>query len=580
MAPWAAMHDVLHGRRLEALAVFATVARNPAIARVEAAFLLFGMMEVATWIAILVYAYDWGGVSASGIVAFIQLVPAALVAPAAAALGERLPRTRMLAIAYLVLGLVTLVTAGCLLTGLPQLVVFAVAVVSGSAITLVRPAHAAVLPSIARMPSELTAANVVSGTVETIGTLVGAIGGGAVLAAFGPGAVYLVGGLAMVGASAAVVRMPGVAAPPVQRRRSAAHPPVHQGAAAGSPAPGVAAAARNRMRSDLAAGFRSVRADPHVRALLTLVALGSTLIGVLDVLCVVLALDVLHIGDQGVGLLSGAFAFGGLVGSAGAIALVGRLRISGPLIVAGLAFGLGVVVAGASPVAGVAIACLVAAGMGRSVHDVAGRTLLQRVADPELLARIFGVVEGVNMGALAVGTIAAPILVHLLGPAGAFAVAGLSIPVGIVLLRGPLSAADDAGVRFEAELALLRRVPIFAPLRAPELERLASHLEPVAAAAGTTVIREGDPGDRFYVIAAGRCEVTVGGRVIRSMGAGEAFGEIALLGDVPRTATVTAIDDAELFALERDPFIEAVTGRPQARVAAARVVSDRLAATS
>ena len=164
-----------------------------------------------------------------------------------------------------------------------------------------------------------------------------------------------------------------------------------------------------------------------------------------------------------------------------------------------------------------------------------------------------------------------------LGSTGAFVAAGLSVPVCTLLLYRSLVAADHEGIIHEQELALIRRLPMFAPLRADQLERLAAELEPVTAHAGQAIIREGEPGDRFYVIAAGRCDVSAGGRPIRVMQPGDSFGEIALLNDIPRTATVVALDDVELFALERRPFLEAVTGRPQARAAAERVVADRLA---
>jgi CRP-like cAMP-binding protein len=135
---------------------------------------------------------------------------------------------------------------------------------------------------------------------------------------------------------------------------------------------------------------------------------------------------------------------------------------------------------------------------------------------------------------------------------------------------------DDASVDRGRELELLRTIPIFSPLSAPVLEGLAARLEPVRVAAGEEIVRQGDHGDRFYVVAAGEVAVAIDGRPQATLGPGEHFGEIALLRDVPRTATVTARTDAELFALERDDFLAAVTGHSGSAEAAEAVVGARL----
>jgi hypothetical protein len=290
---------------------------------------------------------------------------------------------------------------------------------------------------------------------------------------------------------------------------------------------------------------------------------------------VVLAIDVLGIGDSGVGLINGAMAAGGLAGGALAISLVGRRRL-GPALLAGAAvFGLGIATAGLVPVVLLAAGSILMAGIGRTLLDVAGRTLLQRVAPDAVLARIFGVLEGMNMAALAMGAMLAPLLIELLGATAALAAAGLAVPVLALLVRGALARADQATVP-ERELALVRGLPMFAPLPGPMLERLARDLVPLVVPAGQAVIREGEPGDRFYILGAGEAEVTIGDRVVRRQVPGDGFGEIALLRDIPRTATVTALTDLELFALERDVFLEVVTGQPQSHHVASEMVTERL----
>jgi MFS family permease len=579
--------DRRHGPRFESLAVFATVVGSRPILRVQLAYLLFNTAEIGAWIAILVYAYDQGGTAAAGLVAFAQLAPAVVFAPLASAIGDRIARVRMLAVAYAAYGVLTLLAAVLLAADADPLVVYAAVIAGGLALTLVRPAHAAVLPTIARTPSELTAANVASGTVESVGVLVGSVGGGLLLAATGPASVFALAGVGLlIGFGATVGMRP---ASTVRRRRveltlsaDAAGPAVlvpgaRDVARAGEVALAVTSTPGTGVASELLAGLRLIGRDPHARVIVLALGLSTLLVGILDVLGVVLALEVLGAGESGVGLIAGALGAGGLLGAGIAIGLVGRHRLLAPMLVAAAVIGLGLGVAGIVPALAVVLVGFLASGMGRSVFDVAGRTMLQRVAPEATLTRTFGVLEGVTMAALAVGTLVAPVLVGALGAAGALAVAAVLVPVSTFLLRGSLARADASGVVHEEELGLIRAIPMFAPLRVTILERLAQELDHMHVHAGADVIREGEPGDRFYLIGEGQCVVLVGGLAVNAIGPGDGFGEIALLNDVPRTATVRALTDLDLFVLGRDPFLEAVTGQPRSRAAAQALVEERLA---
>jgi len=181
------------------------------------------------------------------------------------------------------------------------------------------------------------------------------------------------------------------------------------------------------------------------------------------------------------------------------------------------------------------------------------------------------------MGTTAVGALAVPVLVGLVGETGAFAVAGLSLPLAFLALGRAILAADRLDPDRAADLRLLRGVAMFGPLSAPVLERLAGALVRVEAPTGTEIIRTGDPGDRFYVVAAGRLEVEVERWWVRDLGPGDGFGEIALIRDVPRTATVRAVTDVSLVAIERDPFLAALTGQARSRTMAADLAARRLA---
>jgi CRP-like cAMP-binding protein len=140
-----------------------------------------------------------------------------------------------------------------------------------------------------------------------------------------------------------------------------------------------------------------------------------------------------------------------------------------------------------------------------------------------------------------------------------------------------IKALDAEVMTPTRELGLLHSISIFTPLPAPALDQLASSLIPVTATAGTEIIRQGGHGDRFYIVDSGEVEVVTDGQEAGTLGPGEYFGEIALLRDVPRTATVRAKTDVRLSALERDEFLSAVTGHPASAEAADAVVATRLA---
>ncbi len=216
-------------------------------------------------------------------------------------------------------------------------------------------------------------------------------------------------------------------------------------------------------------------------------------------------------------------------------------------------------------------------GVGYAVIEIAGLTLVQRLASDAVLARAFGVVEGTYWLTTGLGSLLAPLLVALIGLRGTLLVAGATLPALMLARRRALARMEASTPVPEREYDLLRGVGMFAPLPVAKLEELARRLTPARFARGAVVVREGDPGDRFYVIAAGEVEVTEGGRFRRTEVVGDCFGEIALLRDVPRTATVVALTDVELLALERDEFLAAITGDRRALAAGHDLVEARLA---
>jgi hypothetical protein len=544
------------GRRSRLIVVRAAFA-NPAIRRVLLAFIGFSLAEWMSWIAILVYAFSRGGTTETGVAALIQLAPAALVAPMAATLGDHVRRERALLFAYLLQATAMAVATMFLAIGAPSWVVYLAAALANSSITLTRPIQGALLPSLARTPSELTTANVAAATIETGAMLVGPALAGLALAVSGPSLVFAVSAVALLAGAALVL---GARSHPHEQ-------PLHDQAG------GLGTAA-----ADMFTGFRLAFRERQPRVVLVIIAAGSVLWGVLDVLLVVLAIEVLRIGDSGVGLLNAALGAGGLLGAAAAsMTLIGRRGLAAPVALGVLLWAVPLAILGQFASVPIAVALLAVAGLGRMLLDTSSHTLLQRVAPDRMLARIFGLLEGVHMGSLAIGSILAPALVALGGEGTAFLVAGGAMLLTAAIAWPALRRLDTVGAARQQDVDLLRGIPMFEPLGPAEIDRLACALVPVHAHAGTTVVQQGDPGDHFYIVTSGRVAVSVDGRQVREEQAGESFGEIALLRSVPRTATVQAVEATEMVVLERGPFLEAITGQPASHELARAVADARLA---
>ena len=530
------------------------VLRDRRLLLLSTAFLGFNATEFGVWVVILVYAYGLGGATAAAAAALVQLVPAAIAAPLAAYAGDRFPRGRVLLIGYCVQAVTLLITAAALALGAPPPLALAIAATNSTAITFTRPTHYALLPDVTPTAEALTGANAVSGLAEGMGMLLGPFLAGVVLAVAGPAvALTLFGAISALSA----VQMLGV----------------RVGADA---APASPLRAREVVAETLR-GFAALRTEAAVRLPITLLFVTQIVVGALDVLLVAVAIDLLRAGEGWAGYLSAAFGLGGILGATVAVTLAGRRRLTPALGTGSVLFGGPLALLGAAPVLLAAPVLIGLSGLGRSLASVAGNTLLQRAAPADAMARVFGVLETLTSVALAVGSIAASALVASAGIRVALAVAGAVVPLVVVLLWLPLRAIErDAKAPEAGLLALVRSLPIFAPLPAPTLERILMRLERLEVAAGEILIREGDAGDRCFILAEGDAEVFQHGELVVVRHGVDILGEIALLRNIPRVATVAAATPLVLYSLAREPFLEAMTGHPQARASAELVATQRI----
>ena len=528
---------------------FGRIFRNPNIRRIEGAWAASIIAYWAYGIALAVFAYQEGGAAAVGIVGLIRFVPSAIASPFASMLGDRLRRERVIVVAELVRAALLALSVAVLAVDGPVGLVYLLAALVAIAYTPIRPAQAALLPTLARNPAELTAANVTSSTIESLGIFGGPAIGGLLLAATSIEAVFAAAGIAFLLSALLVARVRVDEKP--ERREPAGN-----------------------ILSEFAAGFVTLAREPGLRVLVLLMASQTLVAGALNVLIVVSALELLDLGEEGVGFLNSAVGIGGLIGAVISAALIGR-RLTSNFTLGILLWGVPIALMGLFPEPGLALFFLALVGLGNTLVDVSAFTLLQRAVPDEVLARVFGAVQGLWVATIGVGAITAPLLIAALDIRGALLVTGALLPVLATLLRRRLARLDAAPVPTE-ELGLLRAIDLFAPLPPPVLETLARALVPIRMEAGREVFRQGEVGDRYYIVVSGEVEIVSDGRVVAVTGEGGYFGEIALLRDVPRTATVRAKSELELYALERDDFIGAVTGHAASADAADAVVATRL----
>jgi MFS family permease len=538
----------------ESARAFAAVFRNANLRRLEAAWAASAVSHWGFLVAVSVYAYGQGGQQAVGVIFLLRLVPAAIVAPFAGVLADRYRRERVLFASALVRCLLVAGAAAGVAADVPAPVVYGLAIAATIVNAPFRSAQAALTPTLATTPSELTAANAVASTIESLAFFLGPAVAGLLLAVTGLDVVFALTA-ALLGVSALLV---------LRIRAEAVETPKGEVEA-------------STILGECLAGFKVVWRNPALRVLIGLLTAQTFVAGFVMVYIVVVAIELLGLADSGVGYLNAAFGIGALVGALGALGLTGARRLS-PAFVSGIAlWGLPLIVLGLWPSTAAALILFAIVGIGNSLVDVAGFTLVQRAVPDEVLARVFGVIQFTWLSSVGIGGVLAPVMIDAFGIEHALIVTGVFLPALVLAFGRQVAKIDATAAAPEAqELRLLGSVPIFAPLPGAALEHIAGRLVPLRLEAGTVIVREGDAGDRFYVVVEGEVDVTAEGKPVSALTAGGYFGEIALLKDVPRTATVTARTPVVLYALEREDFLGAVTGHAPSAKAAETVISSRL----
>ena len=534
------------------------VFRNPGLRRLQLAFAGSIVGDWAYAVAVAVYAYERGGPTAVGVLGVIRYISLAIVTPFAATLGDRYSRRLVMVSSDLTRGVLVFCGAALIASGAPSLGVYALAVVTSLCGSPFRSAQASLIPDLADNPGELAASNVASSTIESVGFFAGPALAGLFLAFTSISVVYVFDGLTFVWSAALVLGI----RPSAREREAAESPPSNE--PSGS------------FMNEVTAGYRTIFGSRDLRLLIGLYCAQTIVAGASLVFDVAIALSLLDLGHSGVGYLNAMLGVGGFIGGFVALLLAQGGRLARNFGIGVLFWAAPLLLVAAWPTVGAAVAVMIMLGLANSVVDVNAYTILQRVTPEAVMSRVFGAMESAVIGGMAVGALLMPILIGTIGLRWGLVVVGAGVSALVLLgMRG--LRRIDISTFAPPELDLLRKVSLLSLLPEPTLEALARALTRVEVAAGEAFIREGDAGEVFYVVESGTVEVTKEGRHVAHLGPGDYVGEIALLRDVPRTATVTATSAAVLQALDREHFIPAVTGQGEFRDAADAAIATRLA---
>lgn len=524
-----------------------SAASNPPVTRLLLAHLAAVIAEWAAVIGVLVHVFDRSGTRATGLASIAMLAVAVVVAPFAGTLVDRgrPQRVRMLGLVAQLLGYGA--AAAIASTDAPAFVAVIAATVAFGALTTLRPTGAVLLPAHVRTSDQLVRGNLWFWRAESFCVLGGPLAATLLLALNGPTAVLI--GCATAALIALILTAIDLPIDPPAR-----------------------ASNNENDRQTFRAAWKSLRKRPGITSVLAVVWAQYLMIGALDLMLVVIARTALDLGGSGPGLLSTAFGFGAFTAVLIASRVSRRAKLAPALLLGIAVAAAALLIFGFALHAPVALTMLAIIGLSRSLLDGPSKLLLQRSSGPEALGSSFAVREVLASSGLIAGSVLALLTLEIGSAKIALIVLGSALALIAALTARGLAVADASADVPVVEMSLLRRLPMFAPLPPSMIEAVARSATVVDAKAGDVLIQQGDVGDLFYAVVDGAFDIDMSGTRVRTAERLSFFGEVSLLADVPRTATVRASSDGRLLAIHRTDFLRAVTGNVSSRTAAWGIV--------
>ncbi len=534
----------------------ARVLRNRNLVKLVTSFGIWIASDWAVLVLLSVAAFRTGGSAAVGVVGVLRIVPAALAVPFGAWIADRVSRSQFLSAAHVCWAVLAALMAlndamgasfsiSCCLLALMSLISAGY-----------RGAVNACIPQVVNESAELASANALYGLLEGAGTVIGPLLAGAALAVAEPGAGFAAVGLLNLFAAVLSSNIISVF----------------------KPARVEVVGGLQRLRA-ISAGFTALLGTPVQRGVFFASQTQCVMRGLVNVFVVTACVTIFGLGESGAGPLFAAIGVGGLLGSLGLVGATTR-RAAVPFLAGVALWGFPIVLIALFPNAVFAWFALLLLGVGNAVEDVFGFTILNRSIGDDVAARAFGAFWASAAISVAVGSLLAPALISILGLSMAMACAGAAVAVIPLLLARTVRRADDRPPSWYDDLQAMQRVEIFAVLNQIALERLVAVSSSVPVSAGHIVVEQGAPAAAFYAVVDGQLSVTVDGRTVGELTAGDCFGEIGLLNRSPRTATVAALTDCRLLSVDGDSFVAAVTTHRTAELRATELAAERLASDS
>ena len=529
---------------------YGKVLRNRSLTRLLLGEFVSSIGDWLALVALLIILYEQTeDAVVLGVLGAARVLPYVFLSIPAGILADRVDRRMILLVTDLGRGLMMLVLAAIAATGADVAAIVAVATVSTCLSAFFGPAIGSYLPALVQDESDLGPANSTYAALDNVAFIIGPAVASLILISLGLEVAFLLNAASFAFVAAILWTLPS------SRGGEPLAPPTAESAGSDDP------------------DERSIATSVHARtlvrplgALMTIDLVESFVFGGVGILTVVIAFDLLGAGEEGTGALNSAVGAGGLLGTLLAGALVLRRRLAPPLLLGVLVLGASVAVLGWATSLPISMLAMAGAALGSVLLGVVGETLFQRVVPDVMRGRAIGVLETFTVLVFAAGSFAIPAAVEWAGLGAVLTAGGVAMVLaGVVAipLLGDWATQTPAA---DPVRGIIGRVPMFASLPTARLEVAERRAAVVHATAGEVVIRQGAAADRYYVIAEGRVAVTQqtpGSQEehhLRDMGAGEGFGEIGLLTDVPRTATVTAIEPCTFATLDRSAFLDLVGG--------------------